>query len=308
MLLQSSLIFFGSTLLSLVVVKVFRNIALRLELTDAPDGTRKLQSLAVPKIGGSALVITFSTVLSLFVWINRDLIVWNLLIVLIPALFVSMVGFIDDFKPLSPWLRIIAVALAALLISYWGTGIEFFGFGFLNSLATILWFIIVTNAFNMIDNIDGLCGITTLVSSLGVFVVALFFGQVLVASLAIAISGVSLGFLWHNWHPASIYLGDAGAYFFGFMLAALSIRLRPVEVDILFSWMIPLLILLYPLTDMFYVIVKRLSEKRHIFTPGRDHLSHFLISIGASVPVAAILLGVYSSVGASVAVLVARLL
>ena len=96
-------------------------------------------------------------------------------------------------------------------------------------------------------------------------------------------AGTAAGFLWHNWHPATVYLGDAGAYFLGFLLAIVTLRLRPVGIALPWSALIPVLLVFVPILDTTFVTVRRLLERRHPFTPGRDHLSHVLMDRGLSV-------------------------
>ena len=113
------------------------------------------------------------------------------------------------------------------------------------------------------------------------------YGQVLVSILGFAIAGVTVGFLWHNWFPAKVYMGDAGAYFLGFLLAILTVRLKPTGAPILVGVLIALLLVLVPLFDTTFVVINRLRQGIHPFTAGRDHLSHMLqgrnLSVACSV-------------------------
>ena len=111
----------------------------------------------------------------------------------------------------------------------------------------------------------------------------MIYGQFFVGALSFALAGTAAGFLWHNWHPATVYLGDAGAYFLGFLLAIVTLRLRPVGIALPWSALIPVLLMLVPILDTTFVVIRRLISGRHPFTPGRDHLSHVLMDRGLSV-------------------------
>jgi UDP-GlcNAc:undecaprenyl-phosphate GlcNAc-1-phosphate transferase len=135
----------------------------------------------------------------------------------------------------------------------------------------------------MLDNTDGLAGLIIFISSLAFAFLSLYVGQTLVASLAFAVSGAIGGFLVFNWWPASIYLGDGGAYFFGMLLAILSIRFSPVNLDQTSSLIAVCLLLGVPMMDLVFVIFSRLRRGIHPFTAGKDHLSHRLQDKGLTV-------------------------
>jgi len=141
----------------------------------------------------------------------------------------------------------------------------------------------VASSSALLDNSDGLAASTTLVASLGTGIVAVIYGQYFVGGLAFALAGTAAGFLWHNWHPATVYLGDAGAYFLGFLLAIVTLRLRPVGIALPWSALIPVLLVFVPIVDTTFVVVRRVLSGKHPFTPGRDHLSHVLMDRGLSV-------------------------
>jgi UDP-GlcNAc:undecaprenyl-phosphate/decaprenyl-phosphate GlcNAc-1-phosphate transferase len=146
---------------------------------------------------------------------------------------------------------------------------------------------------------------TVLVSAVGASIIALLFNQQLVSLMAIALAGVAAGFLFHNWFPARVYMGDSGAYFLGFLLAILAVRLRPEGVPSWAGIAIALLLVALPIIDTFYVVSKRVMNGIHPFTAGRDHLSHRLQDKGRTVPGSVLLLQGVSIVGASGAVLIA---
>lgn len=276
--------FVGSGVLSALLVKASIWLAHWSGLTDGPDGGRKTQDRPIPKLGGIAVSIAFTLVFLTAVGLSGEITAFQLLAsVLLPALIVAALGFIDDIRMLNPWIRLIAQTLLALLVWFTGTQVGFFGITWLDALVTVLWIVGLTNAMNLLDNADGLAASTALVSALGAGLVAVIYGQYFVGGLAFALAGTAAGFLLHNWAPATVYLGDAGAYFLGFLLAVVTLRLRPVGLALPWSAAIPVLIMLVPILDTSFVVIRRLMGGRHPFTPGRDHLSHVLLSRGLTV-------------------------
>lgn len=276
--------FVGSGILSAAFVKGSIWLAQWSGLTDGPDGGRKTQDRPIPKLGGIAVAIAFTLVFLTAVGVSGEITAFQLLAsVLLPALIVAGLGFIDDIRTLNPWIRLAAQTLLALLVWFTGTQVGFFRIDWLDAAVTVLWIVGLTNAMNLLDNSDGLAASTALIASLGTGIVAVIYGQYFVGALSFALAGTAAGFLWHNWHPATVYLGDAGAYFLGFLLAIVTLRLRPVGIALPWSALIPVLLVFVPILDTTFVTVRRLLERRHPFTPGRDHLSHVLMDRGLSV-------------------------
>ena len=296
--------FVGSGILSAVFVQGSIWLAHWSGLTDGPDGGRKTQDQPIPKLGGIAVAIAFTLVFLTAVGISGEITAFQLLAsVLLPALIVAGLGFIDDIRTLNPWIRLVAQTLLALLVWFTGTQVAFFRMDALDALVTVLWIVGLTNAMNLLDNADGLAASTALVASLGTGIIAVIYGQFFVGGLAFALAGTAAGFLWHNWAPATVYLGDAGAYFLGFLLAIVTLRLRPVGIALPWSALIPVLLVFVPILDTTFVVIRRLLAGRHPFTPGRDHLSHVLMGAGLSVrqAVAALQVVLILSVGGAVA-------
>ena len=300
--------FVGSALLSWLLVQFSIRLAHWGGLMDAPDGQRKLQARPIPKVGGIAVALAFTVVFLVAVGFSGDVTAFQLLAsVLLPALGVAVLGFVDDIKPLDPWLRLIIQTLLALSVWWMGTRIEVSGATAIDLALTVLWIVGLTNAMNLLDNADGLAAGTSVVSSLGAAAIAGIYGQYFIAGLALALAGVAAGFLWHNWAPASVYLGDAGSYFLGFLLAVVTLRLRPVGLDLPWSAAIPVLLAALPLADTCYVVVRRLREGRHPFMPGRDHLSHGLALRGMSTRTSVLALQAFALLAALTAVGIALL-
>ncbi|HJO79494.1 MAG TPA: MraY family glycosyltransferase, partial [Acidimicrobiales bacterium] len=150
---------------------------------------------------------------------------------------------------------------------------------------TILWFVGITNAFNLLDNMDGLAAGLAAIASLTIFAIATTNGQFLVAGLSVGLAGCTVGFLRHNFHPARIYMGDGGSLFIGFLVAYLGIKLR-FQGERLLSALVPMLVCSVAIFDTSLVTISRLATGRSPFIGGQDHVSHRLVRLGLPVPVA----------------------
>jgi UDP-GlcNAc:undecaprenyl-phosphate GlcNAc-1-phosphate transferase len=226
----------------------------------------------------------------------------NFLDILGIAVALSLLGLIDDIRGLGPYLRLAVEAAAGVGVLAAGTRAHLFsqlvgGHPVWDDLVTVLWVVGVTNAFNFLDNMDGLSAGVAALSALSLFIVAYLNGQFLVAVMALALVGCAAGFLRHNFHPARIYMGDAGALFLGFMLAVLCLRLRTSPATRI-TFFVPVLILGVALFDTTLVTVTRLLNHRSPLSGGRDHTSHRLVFVGIPVPAAVSLIyGVAAALG-----------
>ena len=279
------LVLLGSGLLSFAVVSASIRLSHRLEVYDHPDGERKTQERPIPKLGGLAVAAAFTIAVAVVLLATHRTEQLSLaLSVLLPALVAAMIGFFDDRQDLNPYLRLTLQAGVGLLAWLLGTRLNLTGITLVDAAILVLWVMVVVNGTNLLDNSDGLAGSTVLVSAAGASLVAFLYGQVLVCLMGAALVGVAAGFLWHNWFPAKVYMGDAGAYFLGTLLAILTVRLRPDSAPVLVGALIAILLVLLPLVDTTYVVVKRLRLGIHPFTAGRDHMSHVLQDKGNSIP------------------------
>lgn len=292
--------------ISLISVGASIKLAQRFDILDYPDTERKTQTRPIPKLGGLAVAVAFSvvTVLALLiVGVPGDLLLASS--ALIPALFAGLVGYVDDRRHLNPYVRLGLQAVTGVLVWWLGSRVDVFNAGWLNVLLVVGFVMVLINGLNLLDNSDGLAGSTVVVSGLGASIIAIISGQELVSVLGFALVGAALGFLRHNWFPARVYLGDSGAYFLATLLAVLIIRMRPSSVDSDVAFIIALLLVLLPLVDTVYVVIKRMRVGIHPFTAGRDHLSHKLQANGTSVPSSVLVLQLLSVVGAVCAVVLA---
>mgnify|MGYP003333015664 CR=1 FL=1 len=293
--------FVGATLLSLALVPIVRDYARRRQIHDNPGG-HKSHTAPVPYLGGVAMVWAFSTAMFLGVFLLRnadiegrqinltlgnlfaqgDGLLRELIVVLGLAITFSVMGLVDDLRGLSPTLRfVVGLGLASALVAY-GVRLQSPLPSAVDFAISVVWVLGITNAFNLLDNIDGLAAGVAAAAAMAFFCIAVFNDQSYSALLAIGLAGAMLGFLRSNFHPATIYMGDAGSLFIGFMMAYLGLKMRTTvsEIPQLFA---PVVVLGVAVLDTLMVVVSRVRRGVSPFTGGQDHLSHRLRRLGLSV-------------------------
>jgi len=282
-------IFIVALALTWAGMPVALRVAMRLAIVDRPGGY-KTQRSPVPYLGGVVIVIGFSlAVLAAAALAPEGVPLEELAILMAAGVGLSLMGLADDLWGLNPYFRLAVEALAGVLVAVSGSGVELFGHPTANMVLTVVWIAGVTNAFNLLDNMDGLSAGIAGIAASAFFLIAILHGQYLIAALAAALAGCALGFLRHNFHPARIYMGDAGSLFLGFLLAVIGVRLRfdaPVQI----TFLVPVLVLGVALFDTALVVYSRLRHGRNPFVGGRDHVSHRLVHIGLPVPAAVVLI------------------
>lgn len=272
---QYSGAFFVSLLLTLLLTPVAKILAVKLDILDHP-ADHKFHDSPIPYLGGLAILVSFIVAI-----VSYRQTFWELAVMLGFAVFLSIVGFIDDHRTIHPLLKLGAQILAALGIYFFGVKVQLFNILPIDLFLTVFWIVGITNAFNLLDNMDGLSVGTSAICSFFFFMVAAFNQQYLVASLSAALCGASLGFLRYNFNPASIFMGDAGSLFLGFLLAVIGIKLRFSNVPTI-TFSVPILILGYPIFDTTLVTIARKMHGISVFTGGKDHSSHRLVKMGMS--------------------------
>jgi len=293
-----------------VITPLFRKIARKFKILDYPGG-RKLQANPVAYLGGLAIItpITLGSLFFLFTPLSLDLKQQLYLGLILPGLAIAFIGLLDDIYQLQPWPRFLSQSVVGVITSFMlylsGAGVEVFDDQLLNSLATIFWVVTIINAFNFIDNMDGLATSISIVASLAMFIMANLNNQYLVAALSLAIFASCLGFLFWNKRPASIYLGDAGALYLGFLIAAISIRIDLDNKSAPNRVLVLILILAIPVIDITQVVISRLTKGKSPFQGGRDHISHLLLNRGLSQRVVLFILTSIAILFALVAILLA---
>ncbi|MBD2214942.1 undecaprenyl/decaprenyl-phosphate alpha-N-acetylglucosaminyl 1-phosphate transferase [Calothrix sp. FACHB-156] len=271
------------------LIPTVRKFALRVGWADQPNA-RRLNREPLPNAGGLAIytgVIAALVLATLLRPIELQGVLAQVLTILLGGTILVLVGFIDDQFGLPPSVRMFTQILTALLLVANGIRIEVtFGtpIDYLLSISlTVFWVVGITNAINLMDGMDGLAGGVSFITAMSLLAVSAQISQKAAATLVLAaLGGAALGFLRHNFHPSRIIMGDAGAYFFGYVLAATSI-LGKLQVTTVFALVPTVLFLLLPVLDTTQVIVRRLmAGKNPMSTPGKDHLHHRLLAWGFS--------------------------
>ncbi|MEH1825309.1 undecaprenyl/decaprenyl-phosphate alpha-N-acetylglucosaminyl 1-phosphate transferase [Nostoc sp. C052] len=271
------------------LIPTVRKFALRVGWADQPNA-RRLNREPLPNAGGLAIyagVIAALVLASLLRPIELQTVLAQVLTILLGGSILVLVGFIDDQFGLPPSVRLWAQIVTALLLVANGISVKvLFGTpidSFLSILLTVLWVVGITNAINLMDGMDGLAGGISFITAMSLLAVAAQFNNRAAAILVLAaLGGAALGFLRHNFHPSRIIMGDAGAYFFGYVLAATSI-LGKLQQNTVYALIPTVLFLLLPVLDTTQVFVRRLlAGNNPLSTPGKDHLHHRLLAWGLS--------------------------
>jgi UDP-GlcNAc:undecaprenyl-phosphate GlcNAc-1-phosphate transferase len=271
------LVFASALVLAIGATPLARRLAQRAGVIDQPNA-RKIHRRPVPRLGGAAI---FLAVILAAVVLGRRYNFAQFGSILVGATGISFMGLVDDRWGLRPLVKLVGQVLAALLLYASGVYVGTFHRPTLDLVATVLWVVTITNALNLLDNMDGLAGGVAGIAAAHFALMCAFSGQYLVGALSIAVVGACLGFLFYNLNPASIFMGDSGALFLGFMLAATGIKLRFPDNVTFVTWMVPVLVMGVPLFDTGLVTLSRLRQGRNPLTnPGRDHVSHRLVAAG----------------------------
>ena len=282
-------LFVASLIIAATSTPLFRNLAMKRKILDTPNSERKIQRTAVPYLGGFgiALAVVATTLIAITL---SDASTENYLLalsVLAPAMALGLIGFIDDKKHLTPLSRFIAQTFAgiftALVLILTNTVGNPTSYLVLDVLLTIVWVVGICNAINFFDNMDGAAGGISALAGFGFAVIGLQNDQYFVAAFGLVLSGACIGYLFWNWNPAKIYMGDAGALFIGIILAALAVRVDPVSVNGATAFFVPICVLALPILDTTTVVIDRLRRGVSPFEGGLDHLSHRLRRKGLSV-------------------------
>lgn len=251
---------------SLILTSLVKILAYRTGLVDIPNH-RKIHKEPVAKIGGIAIFLSFT--LSIF---------WLVGLPIIPILFgasiILVVGFLDDIMEFSPLAKILGQVLAAVVLV--GNGIKI---GLLPDMLsiplTLFWMLGIMNALNLIDGMDGMAAGVSTVAALFFMVLAMGNNNVPLALMAIALAGACLGFLKFNFHQASIFMGDTGSLFLGFILAFLGV-MSTIKSSSFVHLLLPIFILGVPIFDTLLAIFRRIIKKKPLFNADTDHFYEWL--------------------------------
>ncbi len=301
MLILSISIFCAALFLSLSSTRYVRDLAHRKGWLETPVLDRHIHTTPLPRIGGVAIFASSTLVIgsSLLIarWLNLPLSTAPVLKLLGPALIIFLLGLYDDLRGATPTVKFSVQALAATLLFVGGYGIhrlDLFSAGqslqtFIGLPLTIFWVLLITNAFNLIDGLDGLAAGSALFSTLVIFVLSLSIPNSIVSLVSLALTGAILGFLRFNFYPASIFLGDSGSMYIGFMISALAIA-GSQKAPTMVAVSIPLVALGFPILDVVLAVGRRFLGGKPLFRGDREHIHHKLLKRGLSQREAVLLL------------------
>jgi len=289
------LVFIAALLASAAFTRLVRDLAIAHGWVSLPSSDRHVHSRPIPRLGGVAIFVTLCCMALLAHWLpenfpTREFPLSQLALkILAPATIIFLVGLIDDFRGLSAYVKIAAQGAAAVFLFCNGIGISRLSIlaghahlGWLVGLPlTILWVLWITNAFNLIDGLDGLAAGSALFSTLVMCVVAFLGHNEVVLILTLALVGAITGFLRYNFNPASIFLGDCGSLLIGFLISAIAIagsNKSPTMVAVA----IPIVSLGLPILDVAVAVIRRFLSCKRLFDPDREHIHHKLLGRGIS--------------------------
>lgn len=266
---------------SILFTPLVKRLAFRIGAVDKPN-YRKVHAKIMPRIGGLAIFLAFLVGVLVLLPTNEAMIP-----ILIGAFIIIITGVLDDMLEISAKAKFLGQTVAAAVIIFYGhIEIDFinlpFGgvvdFGYLSIPLTLIWIVGITNAINLIDGLDGLAAGVSTIALITLAAMAFIMGNTFVLVMATVLAVSTIGFLFYNFHPAKIFMGDTGALFLGFMISVLA--LLGFKNVTFVSLVIPIVMLGVPISDTFFAIVRRLLNKQPPFQPDKSHLHHRLLSIG----------------------------
>lgn len=271
---------------SLAGTPVARRLAQRLGVLDQPSH-RKVHLRPTPLLGGLAVYAGFWLAVLLVSRLEvaapevfLPAITLELGAIFVATLMLMVVGFADDkWGGLPPRAKLAGQLVAAAVAVAGGLRLEVFGEPALDVLLTIFWIIGISNAINLLDNMDGLSAGATAIAAVFFFAIAALHGQLLVGIMALALAGACLGFLRYNFNPATVFMGDTGTLFMGFLLAVIGMKLK-VTGPAWWSFVLVVVVLALPIFDTSLVTGYRLWKRRRVADAGKDHVSHRLVKLG----------------------------
>jgi UDP-GlcNAc:undecaprenyl-phosphate GlcNAc-1-phosphate transferase len=285
-------VYLGSTMLAIVTTPIVIRIAKRLNIVDPPD-VRKVHSKPIPRIGGVAI---FASMIGLVIPVlflpgitgdSLRLLQPKITVVLCAAGLIFIVGLMDDIRGLRVYTKLAFQVIAAMVVCLANIRIESIAvtnfwileFGWFSWPVTLLWIIGITNAVNLSDGLDGLAAGISAITCGVLAILAVHNGNVVMAIVMLALLGSLTGFLFFNFDPARVFMGDSGSLFLGFTIASASVMCA-AETKAIFGLALPILALGIPILDTLFSMLRRFLERRSLFAPDRSHFHHRLLALG----------------------------
>lgn len=276
-------------IVAILITPLVKRLAFRIGAVDAPN-YRKVHTRIMPRLGGLAIFIAFLVGLAILRPLpGGDNSYLMPIAIILGATIIVLTGMLDDVFEISAKAKFFGQLIAALIIVFVGDiqinfiNLPFGGkleFGLLSIPFTIIWIVGITNAINLIDGLDGLAAGVSTIALVTLSCMAFIMGDMFVVATAAILACSTIGFLFYNFYPAKIFMGDTGALFLGFMISVLS--LLGFKSLTMFSFIVPVIMLGVPISDTFFAIVRRFRNKQKWTAPDKSHLHHCLIGLGFS--------------------------
>ena len=307
--------FFLAALVAAAATPLAVWVAPKIGVMDVPKDNRRIHSKPMPRFGGVAIYLGMMVSLAVFTIHAR-----GVTAIMLGCTLMYFLGLADDIKNLKPSIKFIGQAAIATIVFFLGVRITFvritlielffgsdpimFG-GIIDYVVTVLWLVAITNSVNLIDGLDGLAAGISAISALCIAYVAYIHGYVVPTMVMMAIAGSAMGFLPFNFHPAKIFMGDAGSQLLGFAIAAFSLT-GTVKSATIMVVLMPALVLGLPIFDTIMAIIRRTSRHQSIGTADKEHLHHRIMKAGFGQRRAVLLMYSVSGVMGTMAVLYSR--
>jgi len=282
-------IILAAGVISFVLTPILRRLADRLGFVDHPSA-RKVHATPVPMLGGVAIYLGMAAAVAISpLAADVKTSTREMVGVLGGTTIMVIFGLWDDRVNLNPAVKLFGQGLAAAVLIASGIYVSLVHIPAVNYAITVFWVLGITNALNFLDNMDGLAAGISSVAAAFFLIMALLEGLGIVAALAAATLGACVAFLYYNFNPASLFMGDAGSMVLGFSLAVLGIKLSFKGIPLAITWTIPIIILGVPIFDTTLVVVSRLLRRKPIYLGGKDHTSHRLVAVFGMTPARAVM-------------------
>lgn len=302
-------VFFSAFATTLLLTPYIKTLAKKWGAIDNPKA-RGMHNKPIPRMGGLAIVIGFYISIFIAMPYVTELRTTQVYGFIIGSLIIVVMGIVDDINELSPKVKFPVQLIAAIIVVYTGTVINFINWEFFSKIAflspiiTVIWIVGLTNAVNFIDGLDGLAAGVTAICSTCMLILCLLSNNPLAVIFTSSLAGSCLGFLPRNFNPAEIFMGDTGSNFLGFVLAVSSI-IGVFKGYAILSIVIALFALALPILDTSFAMLRRFINKKPIMEADRGHLHHRLVDRGFSQKKTVMILYGLSIISGGVAILIA---
>ncbi len=298
-----------TALISIIATPLVKILAIKVNAIDVPKDARRVHTKPIPVMGGLAIYIAFVIGTILY----NGILTTSQTGIIIGVTIIVIGGIIDDIKELRPKYKLLIQVIAAICLLISGVKITvvtnpfiesypYLTMGWINIPVTIIWIVGVTNAFNLIDGLDGLAAGIAFISSVTLMIVSILNGRLEAAFLTAVLSGAILGFLPYNFNPASIFMGDTGSQLLGFLLAAISIE-GAIKSATAFVIAVPILAFGLPIYDTLFAMIRRKVNGKSIMQADKGHLHHRLLDMGLGQKQAVIIMYFISAVLGGIAII-----